>query len=99
MAQFDMFARRGGPGLLVDCQADALSRLSTRFVVPALPRDIVPAPVTHLNPVLEFENQRFVLLPQNAATVLLRELGQTVGSFAAHRFEIMNAIDMLLTGY
>ncbi|MGY2732905.1 hypothetical protein ACVWYO_000579 [Sphingomonas sp. UYP23] len=58
-----------------------------------------PAPVTHLNPVLEFETRSFVLLPQNAATVLLREFGHAVGSFVAHRFEIMNALDRLLTGH
>lgn len=99
MAQFDLYARRGGPGLLIDCQADALARLSTRFVVPALPRDSAPLPVTHLNPVLEFETEGFVVLPQNAATILLRDLGRAIGSFAAYRFEIMNALDMLLTGY
>lgn len=99
MAQFDLFMRRGGPGLLLDCQTDMLARLNTRFVVPALPQDSVPAAITHLNPVLEFESQRFVLLPQNAATVLLRDLGQAIGSFAEHRFAIMNALDMLLTGY
>lgn len=99
MAQFDVFARRGGPGFLVDCQADSLSRLNTRFVVPALPRESAPSLMGQLNPVLEIEGQNVVLMPQNAATVSMRELGRPIGSFAEHRYAIMNAIDMLLTGY
>lgn len=99
MAQFDVFPRRGGAGFLVDCQSGSLSRLNTRFVLPLLPRTVVPSLVAQLNPVFTIEDQAVVLMPQNAATVSVRELGKTIASFEAHRYLIMNALDMLLTGY
>ena len=99
MAQFDVYPRRGGPGFLIDCQAAALAGLTTRIVVPLLPRAAVPSLVGRLNPVFELNEASLVLMPQNAATVSKRELGQSVASFEMHRYAISNALDMLLTGY
>jgi len=99
MAQFDVYVRRGGPGFLIDCQSPALDSLNTRFVVPLLPRSIVPSLVGRLNPVFEVEATTVVLMPQNAATVSVRELGRAVASLEAQRYVISNALDMLLTGY
>lgn len=56
MAKFDVYARPNGAGYLLDCQADLLSDLSTRFVIPLLPLDEAPTPAARLNPV--FDHQR-----------------------------------------
>ena len=50
MARFDVHANPSGPGYLLDCQADLLSHLTTRFVVPLLPLDAAPKPAARLNP-------------------------------------------------
>lgn len=99
MAQFDVYARRGGAVFLLDCQANLLARLNTRFVVPLLPRGSVPSIVAQLNPIFSIEGENVVLMPQNAATIMTRDLGKAMMSFDEHRYAIMNALDMLLTGY
>ena len=50
MARYDIFARVEGDGYFLDCQADLLSHLNTRFVVPLLAPDIAPKPAGRLNP-------------------------------------------------
>ena len=42
MARFDVHRRRDAAGYLLDCQADLLSDLTTRFVVPLLPLHAAP---------------------------------------------------------
>lgn len=42
MAKFDVYRLRDSGGLVVDCQADLLDGLNTRFVVPSLPIDAAP---------------------------------------------------------
>jgi toxin CcdB len=51
MARCDIYARKDGPGFLIDCQADLLSGLNTRFVAPLLPEAHAPMPAARLNPV------------------------------------------------
>ncbi len=99
MAQFDVFVRRNGSGFLLECQAASLAGLNTRFVLPLLPRAMAPSLIGQLNPVFEIDEKSVVLMPQNAATVSTRELGTPVTSFEIHRYTIMNALDMLLSGY
>lgn len=96
MSQFDVFALPGGP-LVVDCQADLLSDLDTRFVVPLLPPELVKA-VSRLNPTFAMQHGSFILFPQAAATVLVGELRERIGSLADEGFTILNALDLLLTG-
>ncbi|MEG3086673.1 CcdB family protein [Sphingomonas sp. PB4P5] len=99
MAQFDVYTRRGGPGYLLDYQADVLNQLVTRFVVPLLPRSIAPAIIGRLNPIFMIGGDDMVLMPQNAATVLARELDRRVLSLDDQRYVISNAMDFLMGGY
>lgn len=98
MARFDVHRRPSGTGLLLDCQADLLGHLNTRFVVPLLPERDAPRPATRLNPLFEIGGERFVMVTQFAAAVHVRELGPAVLSLAGRDSEILNALDMLLTG-
>lgn len=99
MARFDVYARSNGPGYLLDCQADLLSDLNTRLVVPLLPENDAPRPAARLNPVFHIEGARYVMVTQFAAAVPVRALGSRVGSLVAEDMKITNAIDMLLSGY
>ncbi len=98
MAKFDVFRRRTGAGYLLDCQADLLKQLNTRFVVPLLPTEEAPRPATRLNPSFELEGQSYLMMTQFAAAVLVAELGEKVGSLIDRDIEISNALDLLISG-
>jgi toxin CcdB len=53
-------------GWLLDVQADLLSHLGTTGVVPLLPEDApdTPRPAHDLNPVVEIEGRRYVVMTQ-----------------------------------
>jgi toxin CcdB len=97
VARFDVF-RRKGPGYLLDCQADTLSHFKTRFVVPLLPAEGAVA-ASRLHPILDVEGQSFVMVTHLASAVPLLELGDKVTSLSEGQSPIMNALDMLMTGY
>jgi len=99
VTQFDVYRRRNGRGLLLDCQADLLSALNTRLVVPLLPRDSAPKPADRLNPIFTVAGAEMVMLTQFAAAVRMEELGERIGSLAEHRYTITNALDLMITGY
>lgn len=96
MAQFDV--HEGANGLLLDCQSDLLSHFNSRLVVPLLPADRAPPPVTRLNPTFEVGGKAYVMVTHYAAAVEVRELGEVLASLADRHHEIMNALDFLLTG-
>lgn len=96
MPQFDIYALRDG-ALVVDCQADALRDLDTRFVVPLLPAGLVVV-TAGLNPGFTIDGDRMNLYPQGAATIPKSELRSPHGTLVHERYTILNAIDTLLTG-
>lgn len=98
MAQFDVYSGLAGSGLLLDCQADLLSHLNTRLVAPLLPVDQAPKPAGRLNPSFDIRGEAYVMVTQYAAAIGLRELGPRVASLTNNGREIMNALDVLLTG-
>lgn len=97
MARFDVHAH-GGAGYLLDCQADVLANFDTRFVVPLLPAEGARH-ATRLHPLFDVEDQSFIMVTHLAAAVPVREMGRKVMSLADEQGTIMNALDMLLTGY
>jgi toxin CcdB len=99
MARFDVYPQAGGVGYLLDCQADVLDRLNTRFVVPLLPPGEGPLPIQRLNPALMVGDREVIMYTQFAAAVPARELNGAVASLGDEHRTIMNALDVLLTGY
>jgi toxin CcdB len=97
MAQFDVYTSRSGDELLLDCQSDLLGHFDTRFVVPLVPAQTAQK-LTRLHPVFEIEGKRHIMATQLASAVDSRELGSRVISLANQRYEILNAVDMLVTG-
>jgi len=98
MARFDVLEAREG-GFLLDCQADALRHLNTRFCIPLIPPQEAPVAGERLNPEFDVQGQRLRMVTQFAAAIPVRELGACVEKLADQHSAIMNAIDMLTTGY
>lgn len=99
MARFDVYPNQGGTGYLLDCQADVLSALTTRMVVPLMPADVGPPRISRLNPILKVEGEPLVMYTQLAAAIGVRSLQAPVASLADDSIAITSAFDMLLTGY
>jgi toxin CcdB len=101
MPQFDVFRnpRRGVFPLLIDVQADLLSDLATRVVVPLAARKAWDArPLTRLNPLVTLQRTEYVLVFQELAAIPRSVLGPPVGSLAARRSDLVAALDLLFTG-
>lgn len=104
MAQFDVYrnaspATKGRVPYLLDVQSDLLSVFSTRVVVPLVAPEVVGGRgAERLNPVFTIARSRVVMLTTELAGVPRSVLGAKVGTLAAHRVEILGALDVLLTG-
>ena len=102
MARFDVFhndARTKDVPYLLDVQADLLSHLRTRVVVPLSPLAAFGKPMQRLNPVFEIKGEPHVMATSELVSVDRRMLGTLVGSLDEHHFTIVNAIDFLLQGF
>jgi toxin CcdB len=99
MARFDLYAGLGaGDGYVVDVQADLLDALTTRVVVPVLPRAAVQV-IRDLNPIVRLDDEDFAVMTQELAAVPRRDLRRKVGSLSDRRDDITRALDVLLTGF
>ena len=94
MARFDLYHVRDG-GLVVDCQADFLDDIATRFVVPLLPIGAGPPANARLNPVFGVGGERLVMTTQFAAAIRVRDLIGKAGSLEGEAYRITNALDVL----
>jgi len=99
MARFDVYRERGDGGYMLDCQADILHGLDTRLTVPLFAFDRAPLPAGRLNPIFTIGDARFVMMTQYASAIRTVQIGTRVGNLGDEQAAIMNALDMLLTGY
>lgn len=101
MARLDVHPMpgKGRDGYVVDVQADLLSHLATRTVVPLLPEDRAPKPISDLNPVFEIRGKRHVMVTQAIASIPGRELKRPVASLTEQHDRITRALDTLLLGF
>lgn len=99
MAHLDLHHLADVDGYVLDVQADLLQSLATAVVVPLLPRAKSPPPMTRLNPVFEIDGAPYVMMTQLLSAVARKELGPRVGSLGgSRRYDVINALDFLLTG-
>ncbi len=104
MAQFDLYTNpnhetsRSIPYLL-DVQADFLSNLATRVVIPLYTIAALGKAATHLNPTFSIQQKTVVLSTAELAGVTISSLGDRIGSLKEHRQEIIAALDFLFTGF
>ena len=94
MVRFDVYRLRDG-GLALDCQANFLDDIGTRFIVPLMPPGEGPSPNARLNPRFEIDGEPVIMVPQFATAVRTRELTKKIGSLDHEHFRIVGAIDVL----
>lgn len=99
MSRFDVHRHPDGERYLLDCQTDYLSGLNTRLTVPLFLHADYPYPAARLNPVFDVNGDVVVMMTQYTAAIEQSRLGHPVASLHDYQDTIMNAIDMLLTGY
>lgn len=100
MARLDVYpaSGRNSVGFVVDVQCGLLSAMASRVVVPLLPEAETRA-ASRLDPILEIDGQRHVLIVQSVATVPRRELRGAVASLKDQHDTILAATEFLLTGF
>jgi len=97
VAQFDVYESRIGEELLLDCQSDLLDHFGTRFVIPLVSTETATT-LPRLHPVFDVEGTQHILATHLASAVGIEDLGRKIGSLANQRYDILNALDVLLTG-
>lgn len=83
---------------LLDVQADLLSDLATRIVVPLIPATQFGAPLQRLNPVFRIGKRNYVMATAEMAAISRKDIGVRVESLRTHSHDILNAIDFLISG-
>ncbi len=105
MAQFSVYKnpnRRSNADVpfLLDVQSDFLSLLATRVVVPLYRLEaLARKPMARLTPAVRFQGKNLVAVVPELAGVPLQGLGKSVGELPQARSEILNAVDMVMTGF
>lgn len=102
MARFDVYSypSKAAP-LVVDVQADLLSDLNTRVVVPLVPesqaaREALP----RLKPVLKIKGENYILMTTDVAALPVRSLGKRIANLEdEYREDIVGALDFLFQGF
>jgi toxin CcdB len=99
MSQFDVYKLGGGAyPLVVDVQADLLAQLDSRVVVPLARRDRYPPPLARVTPDVTIDGVAYVLVVPLVSAIASSRLGKPVASLAAHRSEVIAALDLVFTG-
>jgi toxin CcdB len=104
MKQFDVVVNpfpksRERQPFLVALQSDLLVRSLETVVVAPLEPAASGTFADRLNPRVDVEGQAFVLIAQELVTVRKSVLGQPRGSIAGDRDAIINALDLLFSGF
>lgn len=85
---------------MIDMQSDVLSHLRTRLVAPLVPEGGSEVAITVLEPVLELDGARMVLLATEMMTVPAKALkGPPIARFLDEDYAIRRALDMLFSGF
>lgn len=100
MARFDVYTRpNGAAGYVLDVQADVLSGLNTRIVVPLLRVADAPTPAKRLNPIFDIGTEPHVMVTQFMAAIPRALLRNPVTTLDDRDTEIMAALDLALGGF
>ena len=103
MAQFDVYRNETGYGadipFLIDVQADVFCDIASRIVIPLRRMADIRRPLKHLNPIVELQDEEFVVMTQDIFNVPVSWLGDHVGSLATQRDPLIRAIDYIILGF
>jgi toxin CcdB len=104
MAQWDVYRNpsarsRDEVPYVVDVQSDLLDMVPTRMVVPlTVPQRSMAALPPRLVPQFDVGGQKLQLVPQEAAALPGRLLGQPVHSLRRQAHRIIDALDTVVSG-
>ncbi len=84
---------------LLDIQADVLSRLATRIIVPLTPSAKIKKIITVINPTIQIEDKSLVALFDELSSYPKSSLIDKVSNVSMDHDEIMKAIDFTIQGY
>ncbi len=99
MARFNVYRNPEGRGFLLDVQADVMSHIDTRIVIPLLPLADAPKPANTLNPLFLFDGEQYSMVTPFMAAYPAKALKNPICSVAERRDEIAAGIDLLLQGF
>jgi len=104
MSQFTLYLNKDKSSkktypYFVDVQNNLLSDLNSRLVIPLTPLKKVNEKVAQkLCPAINIDGDEFVLVTNQMTTVPKSTLKSEVDSLEQYRHQIIDAIDMLITG-
>ena len=99
MARLDLYRLPELDGYVLEVQANLLAGLATTVVIPLVPIDRSPKPLSGLNPVFQVSGQAFVLQTQSLSAISRKELGAPVTSLGEDKhYDLLNALNLLFTG-
>ena len=104
MARFDVHrnpnrrSRERVPYLL-DVQADLLSGLSTRLVVPLIPAADFGTPIEKLNPEFRVGGRACIMATAEMAAVPRKSIGDKAATLEPQAADILAAVDFLISGF
>ncbi len=86
--------------MLLDIQAEILSDLNTRVVVPLLSQDLAGLErEVRLHPLLTVGDTDYVMMTTHLGAVPVSDLGSIVANVEVQRQTVIDAIDFLLQGF
>jgi toxin CcdB len=104
MEQFDVYlnpslSTRDVFPYIIDIQNSIISDLATRIVIPLGKISYFKnEQIKGLTPVIEYENEKLLLLTAQIASIPTKKLKKPVGSLSHFRDEIIAALDFAITG-
>lgn len=104
MEQFDVYVNpspstRNAFPFIVDIQNPIISELATRIVIPLGRISYFKhEQMEGLTPVIEYEEEKFLLLTAQIASIPTKKLKNPVGSLSQFRDEIVSSLDFAITG-
>lgn len=98
MARFHVYTSAESTSLLLDVQANLLSHLNTRVVVPLLRPGQAPEPAQILNPVFEIDDNPWLMATQFLAAVPHSLPRKEIADLTEHLDIIVAALDCLFQG-
>ena len=84
---------------MLEVQADLLSGLATRLVVPMIPAAEFGQPLEKLNPTFRFGGRAHVMATAEMAAIPAKNLGERVSTLEHHATDVLAAIDFLISGF
>ena len=105
MAQFNVYrnlntASKKVTPYLLDVQSNLLSDLATRVVVPMrLLTRYSGKPMKTLTPSFQIEGREVLAITQQLSAISTKEIGASVADLTDRHFEIIAALDFVISGF